>query len=159
MHNHKNHEDLQKFNIFQEAKRIPTPPGEPSQDDPPQLKCSLTPSIALSKKGADLRPAVIRTRSHSRGGRSRLVSRELTPRQSLEYEKGRAKSNSVAAPSVSASNDRLRFTLSIPDHLPNSPLCPTNPKHPSNGNGICPLHGRRKCPSPVSGIEIIVTSE
>ncbi|KAM3085194.1 hypothetical protein ACMFMG_003623 [Clarireedia jacksonii] len=142
-----------------EARRISTPPGEPSPDDPPQLKCSLTSSIALSRQGTDLRPAVVRTRSHSPGGRSRLISREPTPRQSLDHEKTRSKSNSTVPSSISAPNDRLRFTLSIPDHLPNSLLCPTNPKHPSIGSGICPLHGRRRSPSPISGIEIRVTSE
>lgn len=32
----------------------------------------------------------------------------------------------------------------VPEHLPNSPLCPLNPKHPSGGKAICPVHGRRK---------------
>ncbi|KUJ10306.1 uncharacterized protein LY89DRAFT_257184 [Mollisia scopiformis] len=37
------------------------------------------------------------------------------------------------------------FELSLPpEHLPSSPLCPKNPKHPSGGDGICPFHGRRK---------------
>lgn len=36
------------------------------------------------------------------------------------------------------------FELNVPDHLPNSPLCPANPKHPSKGRGICPLHGRSR---------------
>lgn len=36
------------------------------------------------------------------------------------------------------------FELNVPDHLPNSPLCPANPKHPSKGQGICPLHGRSR---------------
>jgi hypothetical protein len=159
IHHHKTMNNIET-DILQEAKRINTPPGEPSQDNPPQLKCSLAPSVTVSQKGADLRPAVVRTRSHSRGGRSRLISREPTPRESLESEKGRAKSSSNAPPSViSIPSGRLRFTLSIPDHLPTSPLCPTNPKHPSSGQGICPLHGRRRSPSPISGIEIRVTSE
>ena len=28
----------------------------------------------------------------------------------------------------------------IPEHLPSSPLCPRNPKHPSGGTGFCPYH-------------------
>ena len=32
----------------------------------------------------------------------------------------------------------------IPEHLPNSPLCPRNPKHKSGGTGTCPYHGRNK---------------
>lgn len=30
----------------------------------------------------------------------------------------------------------------VPEHLPNSPLCPRNPKHKSGGVGECPYHGR-----------------
>lgn len=42
-------------------------------------------------------------------------------------------------------NDAQRpFDLNVPDHLPNSPLCPRNPKHRSGGNGICVYHGRKK---------------
>lgn len=38
---------------------------------------------------------------------------------------------------------RQQFVTSVPDHLPNSPLCPRNPKHKSRGNGICVFHGRK----------------
>ncbi|MCJ1225779.1 hypothetical protein MMC12_002428 [Toensbergia leucococca] len=34
------------------------------------------------------------------------------------------------------------FALNIPMHLPNSPLCPKHPKHPSGGKGVCVYHGR-----------------
>ena len=36
------------------------------------------------------------------------------------------------------------FELDVPDHLPNSPLCPLSPKHKSGGKAICPLHGRKR---------------
>lgn len=29
------------------------------------------------------------------------------------------------------------FALSVPEHYPNSPLCPANPKHVSGGTGVC----------------------
>ena len=35
------------------------------------------------------------------------------------------------------------FQLDVPDHLPNSPLCPLHPKNKSGGTGICVYHGRR----------------
>ncbi len=38
----------------------------------------------------------------------------------------------------------LHFYLDVPDHLPNSPLCPLSPKHKSGGKAMCPLHGRKK---------------
>lgn len=36
------------------------------------------------------------------------------------------------------------FVLQLPEHLPNSLLCPKNPLHKSGGKGICPSHGRRR---------------
>lgn len=39
---------------------------------------------------------------------------------------------------------REDFVASIPEHFPNSPLCPRNPKHKSGGTGTCPYHGRNK---------------
>lgn len=36
------------------------------------------------------------------------------------------------------------FDWDIPVHLPQSPLCPLNPKHKSGGKGVCVYHGRRK---------------
>lgn len=43
---------------------------------------------------------------------------------------------------VSRSETTNTFEFRIPEHLPSSPLCPSNPKHTSGGNGICPYHGR-----------------
>ena len=37
---------------------------------------------------------------------------------------------------------RNKFELNVPEHLPNSPLCPKHPKHPSGGRGVCVYHGR-----------------
>lgn len=39
---------------------------------------------------------------------------------------------------------RDEIEVSIPEHYPNSPLCPRNPKHRSGGMGTCPYHGRNK---------------
>ncbi|KAF4552912.1 Hypothetical protein D9617_8g049250 [Elsinoe fawcettii] len=36
------------------------------------------------------------------------------------------------------------FSFDIPDHLPNSPLCPLHPKHHGGQKLICPMHGRAK---------------
>ncbi|KAI7086440.1 hypothetical protein KC356_g5004 [Hortaea werneckii] len=53
---------------------------------------------------------------------------------------------------------QLCFELDVPDHLPNSPLCPLSSRHRSGGKGICPLHGRRKLapssPSPSNGHQL-----
>jgi hypothetical protein len=37
-----------------------------------------------------------------------------------------------------------RFELSLPEHLPSSPLCPKNSKIESGRNGICLYHGRKR---------------
>lgn len=36
------------------------------------------------------------------------------------------------------------FELNVPDHLPNSPLCPLSAKHKGGGKAICPMHRRLK---------------
>ncbi|KAF9881840.1 hypothetical protein CkaCkLH20_00986 [Colletotrichum karsti] len=36
------------------------------------------------------------------------------------------------------------FEFDIPEHLPSSPMCPSNPKHSSGGKGLCVYHGRRR---------------
>lgn len=36
------------------------------------------------------------------------------------------------------------FEVDVPDHLPNSPLCPKDLRHRHRGKGICAMHGRRK---------------
>ncbi|KAH9845125.1 hypothetical protein Tdes44962_MAKER06844 [Teratosphaeria destructans] len=41
---------------------------------------------------------------------------------------------------------KLGFELNVPDHLPNSPLCPLDPRHKSGGKALCPLHGRKRRP-------------
>ena len=48
------------------------------------------------------------------------------------------------------------FVISLPDHLPNSPLCPANPKHEGMGTEICPAHGWFMVHS--QGLEVVVTA-
>ena len=39
---------------------------------------------------------------------------------------------------------QFRFELNVPEHLPNSPLCPKHPKNRhTGGRGVCVYHGRR----------------
>ena len=42
------------------------------------------------------------------------------------------------------------FAASVPEHLPNSPLCPRHPKHRSRGKGVCPYHGKNMTSPPES---------
>ena len=43
-----------------------------------------------------------------------------------------------------ARDEQARIELDVPEHLPNSPLCPRNPKHKSGGKGVCVYHGRNE---------------
>ncbi|ORY65296.1 uncharacterized protein BCR38DRAFT_484738 [Pseudomassariella vexata] len=45
------------------------------------------------------------------------------------------------------------FEFDLPEHLPNSPMCPANKKHKSGGTGVCVYHGRRKRSSTLEGSE------
>ena len=45
-------------------------------------------------------------------------------------------------------NSREDFVASVPEHLPNSPLCPRHAKHKSGGKGLCPYHGQNKVSPP-----------
>ncbi|KAI0453080.1 hypothetical protein F5B21DRAFT_526312 [Xylaria acuta] len=49
-------------------------------------------------------------------------------------------------------DQRAAFRFDLPEHLPSSPMCPTNKRHKSGGTGVCVYHGRargvRKTASP-----------
>ena len=47
-------------------------------------------------------------------------------------------------------NSREEFAASVPEHLPNSPLCPRHPTHRSRGKGVCPYHGKNLTSPPES---------
>ena len=50
----------------------------------------------------------------------------------------RVKMNAIEAEAMT----REELAVSVPEHFPNSPLCPRHPKHKSGGTGECPYHGR-----------------
>lgn len=50
----------------------------------------------------------------------------------------RVKMQAIEAESLT----REQLAVSVPEHLPNSPLCPRHPKHTSGGTGECSYHGR-----------------
>ncbi|KAK8010480.1 hypothetical protein PG990_009445 [Apiospora arundinis] len=47
------------------------------------------------------------------------------------------------------------FEFDMPEHLPNSPMCPANKKHKSGGTGVCVYHGRRKRSTPLVWGDVI----
>jgi len=51
----------------------------------------------------------------------------------------------MSEPEVDQGATRSRvFSLDIPAHLPNSPLCPLHPKHAGGPKPLCPMHGRAR---------------
>ena len=54
----------------------------------------------------------------------------------------RVKMNSIIDADDSTVMSKEELAVSVPEHLPNSPLCPRHPKHKSGGRGECPFHGR-----------------
>ena len=49
---------------------------------------------------------------------------------------------------ICAGLSREQFTLSVPEHLPSSPMCPKHPKNKSGGKGVCVYHGRNPIEAP-----------
>ena len=60
----------------------------------------------------------------------------------------RAKLEAIDAEEVEESPEE--FVLSVPEHLPNSPLCPRHPKNESGGKGVCVYHGRNTSEVPTT---------
>ena len=54
----------------------------------------------------------------------------------------------VAVPRWEDMRASRTFEFDLPEHLPNSPMCPANKKHKSGGTGVCVYHGRRKKSTP-----------
>ncbi|PVH85981.1 hypothetical protein DL98DRAFT_511063 [Cadophora sp. DSE1049] len=125
-----------------EAKRVNTPPMFPGTPDlqprgfffdlNPRREGSTSPVSVSSNAAAKNRsngtsPSIewweADTQHASTGNKSaRLLNMDATTNQS----------------------PRTPFELNLPEHLPNSPLCPKNHMHESGGTGICPYHGRKR---------------
>ena len=54
----------------------------------------------------------------------------------------RVKMNAIIDAEDSTVMSMEELAVSVPEHLPNSPLCPRHPKHKFGGRGECPFHGR-----------------
>ena len=54
----------------------------------------------------------------------------------------------IGTPPIEEGMTREEFVLSVPEHLPNSPMCPRHPKHKSGGKGVCIYHGRNMTSDP-----------
>ncbi|KAJ9669667.1 hypothetical protein H2201_000051 [Coniosporium apollinis] len=104
-------------------------PGEDPLTTPPRLPASLALRPPLSA------PAAPTPTSTSTGGGGEVdyyrvrMERILNAGDDDESEDGEVEA-------------RAGFDWSIPEHLPNSPLCPLSPKFRGGGREICVYHGR-----------------
>ena len=118
-----------------EARRIHTPPLPTDATSPGVGKArgfffdynapSTLPSFPERPADANANAAV--SGNGSGGG---------PPRRDSDWY--RVKMNAIEAEAMT----REELAVSVPEHFPNSPLCPRHPKHRSGGMGECPYHGR-----------------
>ncbi|KAG4030121.1 hypothetical protein MFRU_013g01450 [Monilinia fructicola] len=157
-----------------EAQRIDTPLWFPKRDSRRGFISNMFPHES-ELKSSD-KHSLSTTRSRRDTTRSSLRNLLRTPtllnapasrRESSDSEQSsllRKSPTNRSSASQHLSRPHL-FEFNVPDHLPNSPLCPTNPMHTSKGQGICPLHGRKRTLSHSPSIsrsptpEIRVTSD
>ncbi|KAJ9635950.1 hypothetical protein H2199_008304 [Coniosporium tulheliwenetii] len=118
------------------ANRTPTPAPRPScqrrrgpaDHAPTTPRITGTSTAALSARGTDAHIHIHRRRGEVDYYRVRM-ERILNAGDDDESEDGEVEA-------------RAGFDWSIPEHLPNSPLCPLSPKFRGGGREICVYHGR-----------------
>lgn len=119
----------------QEAIRVKTPPiGEYTADGRPRaFFTSMTPPHL---SGSDLS-------SLSRGS-----SRHLGHRRSMNPQPRELWEHFPQKPPPQDPSDKAtKFEFQVPEHLPSSPMCPTNTNHQTSGTGLCVYHGRKRATS------------
>ncbi|KAI1142384.1 hypothetical protein F5Y05DRAFT_224649 [Hypoxylon sp. FL0543] len=128
-----------------EATRLKTPPLRESgqhRDQPRSFFFDISPPRLRSRRSGE--------QDESRRSPPPSVTRNNNKFRA-EQESGKPKRDSgkewwevpVAVPhyeSLAPSS----FEFDLPEHLPNSPMCPANKRHKSGGTGVCLYHGRRK---------------
>lgn len=93
----------------------------------------IGPDVNLTVKVASGVPDISRTRSSlSRDSWSRMHFGKETPDVDL-----------LTAAALREADERRKFEWLVPEHLPNSPICPLNVKYVGPSKGLCYWHGRR----------------
>lgn len=119
------------FFLFQEARRIKTPP--------------LAEETASGRPRSFFTETVPPTEDDGMGSPSRRNSLQTVRRQSIVADTYEWWEKMPKKPvRRSPFQDIPPFEFQLPEHLPSSPMCPTNEKHVSGGTGVCVYHGRRK---------------
>ena len=113
-----------------EARRIKTPPLKSAGSDKSNIRgfffdYNAPPEVST---GRIIQTPALESHTPVRDEKERRVS---------ETEWYRITLDAIEAEAVS----REHVVSQVPDHLPNSPLCPKHPRHKLAGSGICPMHG------------------
>ncbi|KAI7770872.1 hypothetical protein LZL87_004659 [Fusarium oxysporum] len=115
----------------QEARRIKTPPlaEDTTSGRPRSFFTETVPPTEDDEMGAPSRRNSLQT-----------VRRQSIVADTYEWWEKMPKKPVRRSPF----QERIPFEFQLPEHLPSSPMCPTNDKHVSGGTGVCVYHGRRK---------------
>jgi hypothetical protein len=124
-------------------------PPSSDTDESPQAPLGITPP--LSPVGGDmLDPAVAPTIAVTAppiGGGSPLALAQAEPfTDTFRHEMFAAPSslNPPRKDSIARAQERAKLEWLIPEHLPNSPLCPLHAKYVGPSKDACVFHGRRR---------------
>ena len=126
---------------------------------PSEARRINTPPVSRSSKARgfffDYKPPEV---DESEAFKTRVSRRATSEDQESELGGSRTRRVStsewynVQLDAIEGHDDRARFVAEVPDHLPNSLLCPQHPKSKSGGKGICPAHGRTETESSTSTV-------
>ena len=120
---------------IKEAMRVPTPPwDEGTTDGNPRGYLTEGTLPATNEKDA-----LLKQPHASKSPRHGLPRRSLSGRSKEWW-----KNASVKPVRNDPFNRGKVFEFDVPEHLPNSPLCPANKQHSGGGKGLCVYHGRSR---------------
>ncbi|KAM0253291.1 hypothetical protein ACHAQJ_007345 [Trichoderma viride] len=122
-----------------EAVRVSTPPIDEDTADgrPRAFFTSLTPPMPDGETSTKTTSSSVRSAKHY----SSHGSMASQPREWWEQMPQRGCRRDILDTTGSSSG---RFEFDVPEHLPRSPMCPSNKRHKSGGTGVCVYHGRRR---------------
>ncbi|KAK0751114.1 hypothetical protein B0T18DRAFT_63166 [Schizothecium vesticola] len=135
----------------QKAIRVDTPPlKEDTADGKPRglfFDVSGPSDAGLNDSGAGGSESTS-TRASKKETHKNEAQGLSEPKRRREWWDPYPKTLAAATTTAASRRDLIRkaaaFEFDVPEHLPNSPMCPANPKHKSGGKGVCVYHGRRK---------------
>ncbi|KFA48694.1 hypothetical protein S40293_08521 [Stachybotrys chartarum IBT 40293] len=121
-----------------EATRVSTPPlCEETADGRPRGFFTATTPPAVDGPGAAL------ARSQAWANPRYTMYRRSLPSQPREWWEHMPQRHS-RVDMAHEPHGAKAFQFDVPEHLPNSPMCPTNNRYFNNGTGVCVYHGRRR---------------